>query len=207
MKNNENVAIKSVILNLIWDLQRLLLLFVNGVRGRCQIKFGMTHLYNNAFTLIELLVVVLIIGILAAVALPQYKKAVAKSRFTQAKLTAHELAQAQEVYYLANGQYATTLDQLDIEAPGNITGNRIVIGRNVSCHLYDSNISCWLQDFDSGKFMYQAFYLHTEQDLAGKRRCIAYPDANSVSYQLCKADTQLTQPDSTPSAYAYFTYP
>ncbi len=69
------------------------------------------------FTLIELLVVVLIIGILSAVAVPQYQKAVEKSRATQALILLKSLVQAQEAYYLANGEYATQFDQLDVEIP------------------------------------------------------------------------------------------
>ena len=72
---------------------------------------------TKAFTLIELLVVVLIIGILAAVALPQYQKAVEKSKATQALTMLHSFVQAQEEYKMANGNYAQHFEDLSIGVP------------------------------------------------------------------------------------------
>ena len=101
----------------------------NNVRGRFRIKYGMTSWTsgqaltypqaNAAFTLIELLVVVLIIGILAAVAVPQYNKAVEKSRISEAKTLLKSIVDAEEVYVMDTGGDGTyNLKELDITLPG-----------------------------------------------------------------------------------------
>ena len=77
---------------------------------------------KQAFTLIELLVVVLIIGILAAVALPQYQKAVEKSKASQAFVVLKSVQQAFEAYRLANGSYPTKFEDTAISLP-SMTGH------------------------------------------------------------------------------------
>ena len=81
-----------------------------------------SHLLSSkraGFTLIELLVVVLIIGILAAIVLPDYRVAVAKSRYTQAIIFSKTVWDAQQIYYMANGRYAEHFSGLSITIPGN----------------------------------------------------------------------------------------
>ncbi len=79
----------------------------------------MKHTFMRGFTLIELLVVVLIIGILASIAVPQYKKAVHKARMRAYLPTIRALAEAEELYYLVNNEYTrmTDRDGLDIAFP------------------------------------------------------------------------------------------
>ena len=72
---------------------------------------------NAGFTLIELLVFVLIVVILAAVALPQYQKAVLKSRMNSMWSLLKGIKDAQEIYYMANGSYTDDLTQLDVALP------------------------------------------------------------------------------------------
>ena len=78
---------------------------------------------KKAFTLIELLVVVLIIGILASIALPQYTKAVRKTRVAEARMILKKLIEATDLYYLANNDLVCPdvsdgeTSELDLDIP------------------------------------------------------------------------------------------
>ena len=102
---------------------------------------------RSGFTLIELLVVVLIIGILAAVALPQYRKAVEKSKATQAITMLKTVYDTAKAYQLANGQWPENFDELSVDIPWTSHTSLIPIGFNRTplsnedwaIHIYNAN--------------------------------------------------------------------
>lgn len=68
--------------------------------------------YNSGFTLIELAVVVMIIGLLAAILVPQYVKQTDKAKDNVTKTELKNMQNAVELYYVENGQYPDSKTEL-----------------------------------------------------------------------------------------------
>ena len=144
---------------------------------------------KRGFTLIELLVVVLIIGILAAVAVPQYQKALYRSRYAMLKTLTKSIVTAEEAYYLANGQHATKFEDLDVDMPGGklntSTDNRYYYDWGF-CVITATQAIC--QNNDIG--LNHSYRFLSGSLEPGSRVCTALStEQNSIQNQICKMET------------------
>ena len=151
---------------------------------------------NAGFTLIELLVVVLIIGILAAVALPQYQMAVMKARIGRTMPGVKTIAEAAEAYYMANGAYPN--DDITVLDISSMSGCRSAGAGQLYCgdinYDLNTNGSLWANEsFVNSKFfingeavLLYVQYLDHSPTTPGERQCWVYNDS-ALAHKVCKS--------------------
>ena len=74
---------------------------------------------HRGFSLVELIIVIVIIGVLAMIAVPQYGKIVEKSRITEAVVAMNALRGAQLRYMAEYDAYAATASSIDTDIPAS----------------------------------------------------------------------------------------
>lgn len=131
----------------------------------------------KAFTLIELLIVVLVIGILVALAVPQYRIAVGKAQFSTLKIITRNVQEAAQRYYMTYGTFEEAIRNLDITIPSG-----------VKCLIWhqddDDQVRCGKQI--AGIDIYYYVYRSTGKP----RSCMALStNKTDIANRICQKDT------------------
>lgn len=154
----------------------------------------------GGFTLMELLVVVLLIGILSAVAFPQYQLVMDKIRFRQYTPVMTGLLRAQQAYFASNGTYTMDVDALDWDIPHKSRGS---IGDHKTLTLPDGS---WLRLMGSAAYLecYRADcgYQYYLDYASGKQYCNALP-SRTRNMKLCQSLSGRREPEKVTGWHFY----
>jgi len=152
---------------------------------------------KKGFTLIELLILVLIIGVLTAMAVPQYQSAVQKSRFMGMLPATRSFKSAEEAVYMSEGQYTTNKADLSI----NISSSDIEL--TPVTNEEESYIRASKAGLNNRLVMYLA---HSDR-YANEIHCEAKEDS-SIAKQVCLSSGSNSSPlvNGAADSAGYITY-
>lgn len=125
---------------------------------------------KQGFTLIELMIVVLIIGILSAIAMPQYTKAIEKARVSEALTMLNAIQKGVDIWLMENGYPNSTVELVGLSSAGDKLAKQMVIDA-------ENALNC-TGDTCKGKFFYYDAYCYNSG-------CTTYASSTTkASYQL-----------------------
>ena len=170
---------------------------------------------KKGFTLLELLVVVVIIGILAAIAMPQYKMAVAKSKLSTIRDMIDALHHSVERYYLTTTTPPENLEVLDIDIPGEYT-NSNKIRKNtpsgVTCGFNTGTderreVICYVKIFGKNISLISTVYF---KKVKTEKMCLAFSlDKTDLVNKICQIESNKTANQAkcdSEAKYCNYTY-
>ena len=147
---------------------------------------------KNGFTLLELLVAVLVIGVIAAIALPHYRLITLKAEYSQMVNIVRALGNAQEDFYLTHDRYTSDLNELTVTLPEGLevgAEGRYYIGK---CGLqlgtnYMSGILFKGERRIASYTFYYKLSNTTNSTGRGITRCVTYASYKDLGDKICKS--------------------